>query len=259
MFEQSSLEEATVARGWSFAASLVFQAIGLAGLIVLPLLNTYEIDPTVWARRSFGLAVPPPPPAPPPPRVRPTPKPVPVRYQADFRAPSAIPEDVAVLFDSGEVASPIAGLAAAQGPPGGLGIPGSAGVLGMFPTDGRTLPLPPPIRVGGRIQNARILRKVQPEYPEEALAAYVTGTVKLEAVIAVDGSVRDVKLISGHPMLTAAAIEAVSQWRYRPTRLNGQEVEVVTLIDVNFNLTWIDEKEMKQQQRRAERERRNAR
>ncbi|MCY4598042.1 MAG: energy transducer TonB [Bryobacterales bacterium] len=258
MFEQSSLEEATVARGWSFAGSLVLQVIGLVGLILLPLLNTYEIDPTVWARRSFGLAVPPPP-APPPPRVRPAPKPVRVRYTADFRAPSAIPENVAVLFDSGELASPIAGMAAAQGPPGGLGIPGSAGVIGMFPTDGRTLPLPPPIRVGGQIQNARILSKVQPEYPEEALAAYVTGTVKLEAVIAVDGSVRDVKLISGHPMLTAAAIEAVSQWRYRPTKLNGQEVEVITLIDVNFNLTLIDEKEMKQQQRRGARQRRNAR
>lgn len=258
MFEQSSLEEATVARGWSFAGSFVLQAIGLAGLILLPLLNTYEIDPTVWARRSFGLAVPPPP-APPPPRVRPAPKPVRERFKADFRAPSAIPEKVAVLFDSGEVASPIAGLAASQGPPGGLGIPGSAGVIGMFPTDGRTLPLPPPIRVGGRIQNARILHKVQPEYPEEALAAYVTGTVKLEAMIDVNGSVRDVKLLSGHPMLTAAAIEAVSQWKYRPTRLNGQEVEVITLIDVNFNLTVIDEKEMKQQQRRTARERRNAR
>ena len=258
MFEQSSLEEATGARGWSFAGSLVLQVIGLVGLILLPLLNTYEIDPTVWARRSFGLAVPPPP-APPPPRVRPAPKPVRVRYTADFRAPSAIPEKVAVLFDSGELASPIAGMAAAQGPPGGLGVPGSAGVIGMFPTDGRTLPLPPPIRVGGQIQNARILSKVQPDYPEEALAASVTGTVKLEAVIAVDGSVRDVKLISGHPMLTAAAIEAISQWRYRPTKLNGQEVEVITLIDVNFNLTLIDEKEMKQQQRRGARQRRNAR
>ena len=258
MFEQSSLPEAAVGRGWSFAGSVLLQVVGVAGLILLPLLNTYEIDPTAWASRSFALSVPPPP-APAPPRVQPSPKPVRVRYQADFQAPSAIPEKIAVLFDSGDIASPISGLAAAKGLLGGLGVPGSAGVLGMFPTTGRTLPLPPPVRVGGRIQNARILRKVQPEYPEEALTHYVTGTVKLEAVIAVDGSVRDVQLVSGHPMLAPAAIEAVSQWRYRPTRLNGQDVEVITLIDVNFNLTLIDEKEMKQQQRRAARQGRNAR
>lgn len=80
-----------------------------------------------------------------------------------------------------------------------------------------------------------------PVYPMEAVEAFVSGTVKLEAIIGVDGRVRDLKLVEGHPMLATAAVEAVSQWRYRPTRLNGREVEVVTLVDVHFNLTLPEE------------------
>ena len=97
--------------------------------------------------------------------------------------------------------------------------------------------------------------KVQPTYPQDAIEQNVTGTVKLEAIITTNGSVRDVKLINGHPLLAAAAIKAVEQWVYQPTLLNGEKVEVVTLIDIHFNLTIIDEKELKKiqkQQRRTQ-------
>lgn len=256
MFELASAADPPARRGWSFAASLALQAAGLAALILAPLLNTYEIDLTAWARGTFHLAAPAPP-APPPAEVRPTPRPAPKRFEADLQAPAAIPDRVARLSDDGGPAWPIAGITAAQGPPGGLGLPGSGGVVSMIPLGGEQLPLPPPIRVGGRIQGAKIVRRVQPAYPREAVEQQVSGVVKLEAVIARDGSVRDVQLVEGHPLLAAAAIEAVSQWAYRPTRLNGMEVEVVTLIDVNFNLTILTEKEIKRRQK-AERERQAA-
>ncbi len=82
----------------------------------------------------------------------------------------------------------------------------------------------------------------------------MSGVVKLEAIISTDGSVRDLKLLQGHPILAGAAMDAVAQWRYHPTRLNGRKVEVVTLIDVVFNLTILDEKELKRQSRRQGRQ-----
>ena len=254
MFEQSFTVGRPVQQGWSFAGSITLQLALLGGIILLPLLNTYEIDLGAWAVRTFHLA-PPPPPAPPPPRAAPAPPVAPQRYEADFRAPSAIPDQVAKLNDTGAPVSPLAGIPAPSGPPGGTGDPGVAGVLGMFPTDGQQLALPPPVRVGGNILNARILHKPPPVYPREAVEQYVSGKVHLEAIIGIDGSVRDLKLINGHPLLVPAAVDAVSQWRYRPTRLNGTVVEVVTMIEVNFNLEIIDEKEQKRRRRQERRER----
>lgn len=253
MFEQGLADESRGRQGWSFAGSLALQAAGIGVLVVLPLLNTYEIDLGTWARTTFRLAVPPPP-APPPPRAAPASAPVPERYQADFSAPSAIPDRVAILDDIGIPVSPIGGQPAPQGLDGGLGKPGVAGVLGMIPAEAETPPLPPPIRVGGRIQNALLLQKPLPVYPPEAIEQHVTGTVKLEAIIGMDGTVRNLELIEGHPMLAAAALDAVARWKYRPTRLNGRVVEVVTLIDVTFNLTVVDKKEAKRLRRQANRE-----
>jgi len=93
-----------------------------------------------------------------------------------------------------------------------------------------------PIRVGGQVQMANILNRVNPPYPELAKRARISGSVKLEGIIAKDGTVQQLKVISGHPLLVPAALEAVRQWRYRPTLLNGEPVEVITPIDVNFIL-----------------------
>ena len=257
MFEQSFTAGRPIQQGWSFASSIALQLGLLGGIILVPLLNTYEIDLGAWAARTFQLA-PPPPPAPPPPRAAPAPRAVPQRYEADFRAPSVIPDQVARLNDIGTPISPLAGIPAPGGPLGGTGDPGVAGVLGMFPSEGQHLALPPPIRIGGNIQNARSLHKPPPVYPPEAVEQYVSGKVQLEAIIGIDGRVRDLKLIDGHPLLVPAAVDAVSQWRYRPTRLNGRVVEVVTIIEVNFNLEIIDEKEQKRR-RRQERRQGNAR
>jgi len=81
-----------------------------------------------------------------------------------------------------------------------------------------------------------LIHRVQPKYPEEAREKGIEGTVKLHAVIARDGSIAQLELISGHPLLAKSALDAVRQWQYRPTLLNGEPVEVDTTIDVLFSL-----------------------
>jgi protein TonB len=99
-------------------------------------------------------------------------------------------------------------------------------------------PPPPPerVRVGGQVQSARLVNQARPVYPPLARQARVQGTVRLEAVINKDGVIEELKVISGHPLLVQAALDAVQQWRYQPTLLNGVAVEVITTIDVNFTL-----------------------
>lgn len=92
------------------------------------------------------------------------------------------------------------------------------------------------IVVGGNVQQAKLLVKVNPTYPPEAKAARIQGIVKLRAVIGKDGSVENLEVLSGHPLLVPAAIDAVRTWRYQTTLLNGDPVEVVTQIDCNFTL-----------------------
>jgi TonB family protein len=98
-------------------------------------------------------------------------------------------------------------------------------------------PAPTPrVRVGGDVLPPRLLRQIQPIYPSIARTARVGGTVELQGVIGADGRVRELRVVSGSPLLTRAAVDAVSQWLYAPTRLNGQIVEVITKITVRFQL-----------------------
>lgn len=93
-----------------------------------------------------------------------------------------------------------------------------------------------PVRVGGSIKAPTQTSKVQPVYPAEALAARVQGIVILEAIIGVDGSVTDTKVLRSVPLLDQAAMNAVRQWRYTPTLLNGVAVPVIMTVTVTFNL-----------------------
>ena len=92
------------------------------------------------------------------------------------------------------------------------------------------------IRVGGAVESAKLVYQEKPEYPQLARMARIQGTVRMETIIDKDGTVEDVKVISGHPLLIESALMAVSRWRYQPTLLNGQPVEVLTEVDVNFTL-----------------------
>jgi protein TonB len=114
------------------------------------------------------------------------------------------------------------------------GIPGGAlgGVEGGMPG----APTAEPIRVGGEVQPPRKLKDVCPEYPPTARSARVEGTVILEAVIDARGVVADVRVLKSIPLLDEAAVEAVKQWRYQATLLNGEAVPVVMTVTVNFGL-----------------------
>jgi len=78
---------------------------------------------------------------------------------------------------------------------------------------------------------------VKPAYPPLAVQARISGTVRLAAIIGRDGTIQHLQVVSGHPLLTASAVEAVKHWSYQPTLLNGEAVEVITQIDVNFTLS----------------------
>jgi TonB family protein len=96
---------------------------------------------------------------------------------------------------------------------------------------------PARIRVGGNVQQTKLVSQPRPVYPPEAKQARIQGVVKLSAIIAKDGTMQHLEVLEGHPLLVPAAMEAVRQWVYQPTLLNGQPVEVVTQIDVNFTLS----------------------
>jgi len=93
-----------------------------------------------------------------------------------------------------------------------------------------------PVRVGGVVQAAKLIHQVTPIYPPLARQARISGVVRLEAIIDRTGVIQSLQVMSGHPLLVKAALEAVRQWVYRPTLLNGEPVEVLTQIEVHFKL-----------------------
>ncbi|HVV43560.1 MAG TPA: energy transducer TonB, partial [Bryobacteraceae bacterium] len=134
------------------------------------------------------------------------------------------------------------------GVPGGMpGAGALGGIIGGLPAAApppppKTPPPPPkpvgPQRVGGNVQAANLINAVKPVYPPLAKMARQQGTVRFEATISKEGTIEDLKVLPGAPpLLVQAATEAVKQWRYKPTMLNGEPVEVLTTIDVNFSLT----------------------
>lgn len=128
----------------------------------------------------------------------------------------------------------VEGLSPAAG--GGIPIPGLLG--GLHPV----MPTPPPATAGPVFRQSSILegsliRRVQPIYPPLARAARIQGAVVLFAVISKEGTIENLRAISGQPMLVLAAKDAVSQWRYRPYILNDEAIEVETQITVNFTLS----------------------
>jgi protein TonB len=165
-------------------------------------------------------------------------------------APKAIPKEIAMIKE--EELPPAAAVAGVVGGvpggvPGGVASGVLGGIIGSVPS---AAPPPPPvkveapkpvtpqrIRVGGNVQAAKTIRAPKPQYPPLARQARIQGVVKLNAVIAKDGTIQDLKAASGHPLLVPAALEAVKQWVYQPTLLNGEPVEVMTVIDVNFTLS----------------------
>ena len=158
-------------------------------------------------------------------------------------APTAIPEKIAMLKE--EALPPDVGAGVSGGVPGG--VPGGqlGGVLGgIISGASRTYvpaaPVAPapkaPVRVGGRIKAPRALLTPEPVYPVLAKQAKVQGDVVIDAVIDQAGRVVEMQVVSGHPLLLPAAMEALRKWRYEPTYLNDEPVAVQLVVTIKFRL-----------------------
>lgn len=147
-------------------------------------------------------------------------------------APAANPE--AAPVEEPEVTAPEPRGLPDTAPDGAGAIVGAGDLAGDL---SGALPPPPPLRVGGLVRMPQKVHHVAPVYPAMAQSAHVTGTVILEALITEDGSVGDVKVLRSVTLLDSAALEAVRQWRYTPTLLNGVPVKIIVVVTIAFTLT----------------------
>jgi len=240
MFEEL-VESAAVKKktntSWAVTVSIVLQSLVLFVLILIPLIYTQALPKAMLS--TLLIAPPPPPPPPPPPQAAPVKVIKPVARlvtQGKLMAPRAIPKDIAVFKEAELPPEPAGG----SGVLGGLG---GGDILGGFGAGSSTAAPPPPppkgpsrIKLGGQVQAAKVVAQPQPAYPALARQARIQGNVVLHAIIDKDGRVGQLEVVSGHPLLVQAALDAVKQWRYQPTQLNGDPVEVDTTITVTFVL-----------------------
>jgi protein TonB len=158
----------------------------------------------------------------------------------ELRTPTKIPQKVQMIKED-EAPPPVMG---SSGVIGGVpgGIPGGqmggviGGIISSTPVAVPKVATPQRVRVSQGVSAGLLVRRVNPNYPPLARQARISGQVVLRAVISKDGSIENLTLVSGHPMLAPAAIDAVKQWKYRPYLLNGEPVEVDTEVLVNFTL-----------------------
>ncbi len=244
MFEDSLIESGgrlKSKRGVTTALSFVLQMALVGILVLVPLLFTEALPKTQLM--TFLVAPPPPPPPPPPPAAAPVK--IVKTVQTDIvngqlRTPTKIPEKVQMIKED-EPPPMVASGGVVGGVPGG--IPGGqmggviGGIISSTPVAVPKVATPQRVRVSQGVTQGLLIRRVQPNYPPLARQARIQGTVLLQAEISKDGTIENLRLISGHPMLAPAAIEAVKQWRYKPYILNGEPVEVETQITVNFTLS----------------------
>jgi protein TonB len=216
--------------------SIAVHVILIGFIFLSPILNSDELPATNAAVRAFFVepaAAPPPPPPPPPPAPKAavvTRTPPKVVDESHFVAPVDTPDQVKPQESID--------LGLEGGVPGGVegGVPGGVvgGVVGGLPD---APPPVQPVRVGGQIKEPKKLKDVKPAYPDIAKQARVQGIVILECTISPQGRVTDVKVLRGIPLLDASAQEAVRQWVYTPTLLNGVPVPVIMTVTVNFRLS----------------------
>jgi len=244
MFEDSLMESGgklRTKRGATTTVAFVLQIVVLGILILLPLVFTEALPKQQLM--TFLVAPPPPPPPPPPPVATPEVKVIKRTSELDngeLRTPTKIPKKIQMIKEE-DTPPPSSGVAGVVGGVPG-GVPGGAlgGVLGSVisstPTAVPKVATPQRVRVSQGVSQGLLIHQVKPTYPPLARQARIQGTVVLQAVIGKDGNIQNLKVVSGHPMLAPAALEAVKQWKYKPYYLNGEPVEVDTTINVNFTL-----------------------
>ena len=222
-------------------AAMVGHLVLVAAVVSVPLLGEAPLPEAGGGVKVFfatPLELPPPPPPPPPPAMRVAVR-TPVAEQPEprsFVAPVETPEEIA--FDLG------LDLGVALGVEGGMsggvagGVPGGVvgGVVGGLPEAPPPAPTLQAVRVGGRIQEPKRIKGAAPKYPEAARMARLQGVVILECLISPRGTVAEVTIVQGQPLLEEAAVDAVRQWVYSPTLMDGVPVPVLMTVTVRFDL-----------------------
>jgi protein TonB len=228
------LVESRPANPWAAIGSLAFISVLLLALIVIPLFRTDPL-PKRETLTMLYLQAP---------------------AAAAGNAVKFQPPKPASTYSSTSIATPTPVHMSQEAPPNPVGVSGGVvggvaggvpgGVLSEVLSSTRSVPaqakMPDPmpvkrIRVASRVVEANLIHDVTPQYPPEAGRARLEGAVVLLAVIGTDGSVKDVRVESGLPILAQAAIDAVKQWRYKPYMVDGDPVEVDSRITINFTLS----------------------
>ena len=174
-----------------------------------------------------------------PPSKTPPAKPASGHEDEVLRPPASAPRDTTAVKKEKEEAPPNVTAEMAGSIPGGLPSGASNSVANIVKNVPVAVPKAAVEKVGisSGVAQGLLIHQVTPQYPSQARQARIQGTVVLQVVIGKDGSVQNLHVISGHPMLNQAAMDAVKKWRYKPYRLNGEPVEADTQINVNFNLS----------------------
>ena len=247
MFDQTFVNtHANTRKSWTVAVSMTAQTVVVGTLLLVPLLHPEILYPKLDPPKFIHLQP-----------VRPLTPAAPVHDAAPrhtiapkaFVAPRAIPDRVTRIVDKDIGTAPetfaIAGAIQGFGQEGADAfsnliqgsLPGPPPVKHDPPAVKPPAAVTGPLQVSSGVQDAKLIFKPTPAYPPLAKATRVQGTVRIQAVIAADGSIGNLKIMSGPPLLIKAAIDAVAQWRYQPTLLNGKAVQVITEIDVIFSLS----------------------
>jgi len=233
MFESTLLQ--TQPRRGLISLGWIIEALLMALLVLVPLLRVQDLPQALPGEELFVPS--PPMSAPKAPRARVAPQPA----RQSMLTPTFIPRVISPPSVEPEAALRATAPNLTNGVPWGDRISAldkiGVGTLPPPPAPARTSePAVVRVRIGGQVEGARLIFQVKPDYPEIARMARVQGTVRLEAVISREGTVESLRVVGGPPLLVKAAFDAVSQWRYQPTLLNGEPVEVSTEIEVNFTL-----------------------
>ena len=249
MFSDSLLEYGPQRKRKAVATttSFIFNCVCVGLMLLMPLVFTEDLPK---AQLLTFLVAPPPPPPPPPPAAAQVQRVVheiqtDVLSSGQLRTPSKIPRKIEMIKeDEAPPPMPVGG-GVVGGVPGG--VPGGqlGGVIGGIVSATSNLSsvpklqpaMPQRVRISQGVTKGLLIHRVEPPYPTLARAARVQGEVVLSAVIDTNGEIKNLQLISGHPMLVPSALTAVKQWRYKPYLLNGQPVEVETTITVIFSLS----------------------
>jgi periplasmic protein TonB len=252
MFEQAALDTRGALRSpWALTVSVLGQTLVIGTTVLVSLIHTDALPRSLL---SIGLVAPGVPAGPPPRPSEPTVARPTKSTPHPFTAPATIPRTIDLTIHEAAPAASSDSAVSGYYIEGGVGA-GTGGLSSVLMDAIRPpAPAPPPaeppaqarpaaaivtkpIPVSSGVQAAKLIRQVNPVYPQLAISARISGTVRLVAIIGRDGAIKNLQVTSGHPLLTPAAVAAVKQWLYSPTMLNNEPVEVITQVDVNFTLS----------------------